>query len=44
MSRLAFALGLIGPILALLAGLVYLTVQIVSGARHSRRTQKTAGH
>ena len=31
--RLAFAVGLIGPILALLVGLVYLTVQIVSGAR-----------
>ena len=44
MSRLAFALGLIGPILALLAGLVYLTVQIVSGARRSRRTQNTGTH
>ena len=44
MGRLAFSVGLIGPMLALLVGLVYLTVQIVSGARHSRRTQKTAGH
>ena len=44
MSRLAFGVGLIGPMLTLLAGLVYLTVQILIGARHSRRTQKTAGH
>ena len=44
MGKFAFAVGLIGPILALLVGLVYLTVQIVSGARHSRRTQKTTGH
>ena len=44
MGRLAFGVGLIGPMLALLVGLVYLTVQIVSGARRSRRTQKTAGH
>ena len=40
MGKFAFAVGLIGPILALLVGLVYLTVQIVSGTRHSRRTQK----
>ena len=43
MAKFAFAVGLIGPILALLVGFVYLTVQIVSGARHSRRTRKTAG-
>ena len=44
MGRLAFAVGLIGPMLALFVGLVYFTVQILSGARRSRRTKKTAGH
>ena len=41
MGRLAFVVGLVGPALALLVGLVYLTVRIVSGPRHSRQTQKT---
>ncbi len=44
MGRFAFAVGLIGPMLTLLVGLVYLTVQIVIDARRSRGTQKAAGH
>ena len=44
MGRFVFAVALIAPMLTMLVGLVYLTIQIVSGARHSRRTQKDAGH
>ena len=44
MGTFAFAVGLLGPALALLAGLVYLTVQVVSGPRQPRQAQKTEGH
>ena len=41
MGRLAFVVGLVGPALTLLVGLVYLTVRIVSGPRHSHQTRKS---
>jgi hypothetical protein len=44
MGTFAFAVGLMGPALALLAGFVYFTVQVMSGPRQPGQAQKTKGH
>ena len=41
MGTFAFAVGLMGPALALLAGFVYFTVQVMSGPRQPGQAQKT---